>query len=71
VARLDLASQGLTERDIQGYVGGKVAKHKHLAGGVQFVQSIPRLPSGKIMRSIISQWAKRDAGRHQMLKSAL
>ncbi|KEF58324.1 uncharacterized protein A1O9_06250 [Exophiala aquamarina CBS 119918] len=71
VKRLDPAPEWLTEPDIQSYVAGRVAKHKHLTGGVQFVQSIPRLPSGKIMRSTIREWARRDAGRSQMLKSAL
>jgi 4-coumarate--CoA ligase len=71
VTCLDLAPDGLTERDVQIYVAGSVAKHKHLTGGVQFVRSIPRLPSGKIMRSTIRQWAKQDAGPFQMVKSVL
>ena len=32
------------------YVIGKVAKFKHLKGGVDFVSSVPKSPSGKIMR---------------------
>lgn len=51
----------LTERDIQSYVEKTVAKHKRLTGGVCFVEAIPRLQSGKIMRSKVKAWAKRDA----------
>lgn len=71
VTRVGLAHDGLTERDVQIYVAGSVAKHKHLTGGVQFVRSIPRLPSGKIMRTMIRQWAKQDARPSQALKSVL
>ena len=51
----------LTEQDVQAYVARKVAKHKRLTGGVSFEPVIPTLPSGKIMRSVLRQWAKRDA----------
>lgn len=68
--RKDDARQ-LGEAEIQEYVAGKVAKHKRLTGGVVFTQTIPRLLSGKIMRSVIKEWAKQDAngvnGRHSRL----
>ena len=39
----------------------KVAKHKQLVGGVVFVEEVPRLASGKIVRKLVKEWAKRDA----------
>ncbi|OQU95928.1 AMP-binding enzyme domain-containing protein [Cladophialophora immunda] len=61
VVRSGLSPGALTESDVQRYVAGRLAKHKHLSGGVQFTQAIPRLPSGKVMRKTMKQWAKQDA----------
>lgn len=49
------------EQAIQEFVARKVAKHKRLQGGVVFKDKIPRLLSGKIMRSTVREWAKADA----------
>ena len=51
----------ITESDIQKYMKEKVAKHKQLVGGIQFVDEVPKLQSGKIKRALIKEWAKRDA----------
>jgi 4-coumarate--CoA ligase len=48
-------------RDIQEFVSHKVSKHKRLVGGVKFVDTIPKLASGKIVRKVIKEWAKEDA----------
>jgi acyl-CoA synthetase (AMP-forming)/AMP-acid ligase II len=40
----------LTEDDVKKFVAEKVSEHKHLTGGVQFVTSVPKTPSGKILR---------------------
>jgi 4-coumarate--CoA ligase len=32
-----------------------------LVGGVAFIPEVPRLPSGKIQRKVMKEWAKRDA----------
>jgi acyl-coenzyme A synthetase/AMP-(fatty) acid ligase len=32
------------------FVAGKVSGHKHLAGGVEFITTIPKNLSGKILR---------------------
>lgn len=50
-----------TVSNIQDFVVERVAKHKRLAGGIQFVEEIPKLASGKIVRKLIKEWAKRDA----------
>jgi acyl-coenzyme A synthetase/AMP-(fatty) acid ligase len=41
---------GMTENEVQQYVADKVAPHKKLRGGVEFVESIPKSASGKILR---------------------
>lgn len=46
---------------VQEWIKPRVAKHKQLAGGVVFVDEVPRLPSGKIQRKVMKEWAKRDA----------
>lgn len=43
--------QNLNEEDIQKFVSSKVTHYKKLAGGVKFINSIPRNPSGKILRN--------------------
>jgi 4-coumarate--CoA ligase len=50
----------LTEQDIQGWIKTRVAKHKWLAGGVAFVDEVPKSASGKILRKIMREWAKKD-----------
>ena len=40
----------LTEDDVKSFIGGQLSKHKHLAGGVQFVENIPKSAAGKILR---------------------
>lgn len=47
--------------DIHQHMKVKVAKHKQLVGGVVFVDEVPKLASGKIMRKVMKEWAKRDA----------
>ena len=40
----------LTEDDVKDFIGGQLSKHKHLTGGVQFVENIPKSAAGKILR---------------------
>jgi 4-coumarate--CoA ligase len=49
------------ERDIHTFMKEKVAKHKQLVGGIMFVDEVPKLASGKIMRKLVKDWAVRDA----------
>ena len=49
-----------TEKDVQDFVASKVAKHKRLVGGVSFIDEVPKLASGKIVRKQMKEWAKRD-----------
>ncbi|CAM0142572.1 unnamed protein product [Umbelopsis sp. WA50703] len=50
------------ENDLLKYVEKSVAPHKKLRAGIRFVPSIPKSPSGKILRRIIkSEWTKAEA----------
>lgn len=40
----------LSKKDVKNYVAKKVAKYKRLEGGVEFVTSIPKNATGKILR---------------------
>lgn len=51
----------VAENKIRKFVEGKVAKHKWLEGGIKFVDEVPKLPSGKIMRKVMKDIAKKDA----------
>ncbi len=50
-----------TAEEIHEHMKIKVAKHKQLVGGIVFVEEVPKLQSGKIMRKVVKEWAKRDA----------
>lgn len=41
----------LTEEDICVHVNPKVTTYKKLAGGIRFIDYIPRNPNGKVLRS--------------------
>lgn len=56
------ASRGkVTEEHIHQYMEERVAKHKRLAGGIVFIDEVPKLASGKIQRKTMREWSKRDA----------
>jgi len=44
------AGDSLTEQDVKDHVAGSLSKHKHLAGGVEFLKEIPKSAAGKILR---------------------
>ncbi|OAP57905.1 hypothetical protein AYL99_08643 [Fonsecaea erecta] len=56
----------LTEELVKQFVEGKVVRYKRLAGGVEFVDAIPKNPSGKILRRYL-----RDATRERMRKEGV
>lgn len=57
VPKAFIVSKGpkLTEDDVKTFVAGKVSRHKHLVGGVEFVTTIPKNPSGKILRKKLKE----------------
>ena len=50
----------LTSREIVDFVAMKVAPHKKLRGGVEFVDQIPKSPSGKILRRVLIEQQKKS-----------
>ncbi|XP_049841550.1 uncharacterized protein LOC126291873 isoform X1 [Schistocerca gregaria] len=49
------AQQVVTPQDVAKFVDAKVADYKKLAGGVHFIDAIPKNPSGKILRRVLKQ----------------
>ncbi|CEF60576.1 Acyl-CoA synthetase family member 2,mitochondrial [Strongyloides ratti] len=45
----------LNEKDVYDYVANKVAHYKHLKGGVEFIDEIPKSPAGKILRRFLRE----------------
>jgi acyl-CoA synthetase (AMP-forming)/AMP-acid ligase II len=50
----------LTEAEIQEYVLSRLAKYKALTGGVKFVGAIARNPSGKILKRVLREDARKE-----------
>jgi acyl-coenzyme A synthetase/AMP-(fatty) acid ligase len=46
-------SDALIKREIQKHVEKNKARHKWLKGGVEFIDVIPKSPSGKILRRLL------------------
>lgn len=55
------AKPSITADEIKVFIAQRVARHKRLSGGVMFVDQVPKLASGKIVRKVLREWAKRDA----------
>lgn len=55
------------KRDILRHVEKEKARHKWLAGGVEFVDFIPKSPSGKILRRLLRD-KERDARKEASAK---
>ena len=43
----------LTEDEVKNFVGERFSDHKHLRGGVQFVEQLPKSASGKLLRRVL------------------
>ena len=46
--------------DIIKWMNAKVANHKKLRGGVKFVDVVPKSVSGKILRRVLKEQAKKE-----------
>ncbi|KAF1854309.1 hypothetical protein Lal_00008600 [Lupinus albus] len=63
--------QGVPEivREIQDFVASRKAKHKRLSGGVEFVDQIPKSPSGKILRRVLkASWKEKTEPQRAKLR---
>ncbi|GJN89353.1 hypothetical protein Rhopal_002333-T1 [Rhodotorula paludigena] len=63
-AYIVLSEQGKKQSDaaqaIQDWMKGKVAPFKQLKGGIKLVDSVPKSPSGKLLRRVLRDEAKRE-----------
>jgi 4-coumarate--CoA ligase len=48
------------EEVIVQWLAKKVANHKKLRGGVKFVEAVPKSVSGKILRRLLKEQAKKE-----------
>jgi acyl-CoA synthetase (AMP-forming)/AMP-acid ligase II len=60
VRRPGVDAKSLTEKDVYKWVESKLAKYKRLDGGVVFRDAIPKNASGKILKRILRDDAKRE-----------
>ena len=52
-------AQKLTKEEVKKFVEGKVTRYKRLQGGVEWVDSVPKNPSGKILRrQLRDEWKR-------------
>ncbi|CAD5118126.1 DgyrCDS6865 [Dimorphilus gyrociliatus] len=56
----------LTKKEINDYIADKLSDFKRLRGGIDFIEEIPRLPSGKVLRRTL-----RDLETKKTLNSQL
>lgn len=52
----------LSEEEVKKFMEKRLAQYKRLDGGVRFVEAIPKNPSGKILKRLLRDEAKRELG---------
>ena len=50
-----ISGSDLDESQLCQFIAEKVSSHKQLAGGVVFMEAIPKSPTGKILRRLLKQ----------------
>lgn len=50
----------LTEKEVFDYTAQRLTRYKRLEGGVKFVESIPKNASGKILKRLLREQAKKE-----------
>jgi acyl-CoA synthetase (AMP-forming)/AMP-acid ligase II len=55
-----VAAEDVTEEDIKAWVKERVAPFKRLAGGVRFIDKVPKSASGKILRRLLVDEVKAE-----------
>ena len=71
VVKTGVERSAKTGKEIEAWLGGKVANHKRLRGGVRFVEEIPKTASGKILRRMLKVKAEKEDKEQEQLKSKL
>ncbi|XP_029834051.2 4-coumarate--CoA ligase 1 [Ixodes scapularis] len=64
VPKKDIGNGGQAmEKEIKGIIAGTCARHKHLYGGVFFMESLPKTETGKVRRkALVDIWASSIRG---------
>ena len=65
VPSVPLSDEGGKEelaKELVGFVHERVAQHKRLRGGVRFIEEVPKSGSGKILRRVLKEEARREGG---------
>jgi len=55
-------ANSVADVEIQDHLNDRLAKYKALTGGVRRVRDIPRSPSGKILKRLIREQARKEVG---------
>lgn len=50
----------LDEKRVKAYCAERLARYKELTGGVRFVDAIPKNASGKILKRVLREEAKKE-----------
>jgi acyl-CoA synthetase (AMP-forming)/AMP-acid ligase II len=50
----------LTPADVKAFCAMRLARYKELTGGVVFVTAIPKNATGKFLKGILREWAKKE-----------
>jgi acyl-CoA synthetase (AMP-forming)/AMP-acid ligase II len=53
-------SHSLDEKKVKAWCGERLASCKELTGGVKFVDTIPKNPSGRILKRVLREMAKKE-----------
>jgi acyl-coenzyme A synthetase/AMP-(fatty) acid ligase len=53
-------SNSLGEKEVKAWCGERLASYKTLTGGVKFVDAIPKNASGKILKRVLREMAKKE-----------
>ncbi|KAI0407709.1 AMP-binding enzyme [Xylaria palmicola] len=61
----------VTEKEIAKWMEGRVVHYKQLKGGVRFIDTIPKNPSGKILRKQLRELAVKEVGDREPKESKL
>ena len=51
-----------TEQEVHDYMRERLASYKQLVGGIVFTEAIPKNASGKILKRVLREQAKKEMG---------